>query len=84
MHYPAKFLLLFLVTINSEEILDVAPIGISCVASKGGCGERSLSSMVHGHKLPNFLLSVVVLLVINGRKTAFTLRSEELCKYRCL
>lgn len=84
MLYPDEFLLLFLITFNSEQILVVAPSGISCVASKGGCGERSLSSMVHGHKLPNFLLSVVVILVVNGRKTAFTPRSEELCKYQCL
>lgn len=51
---PAEFLLLRQITLNSEEILHVRPLlGISCVTSKEGCGGRSISSMVHGHKLLN-------------------------------
>lgn len=82
---PAEFLLLCQITIYSEEILDVRPsLGISCVTSEEGCGGRSISSMVHGHKLLNILLSVVMILVMCGKKAAFILKPEEFCMYWCL
>lgn len=39
-------------------------LGISCVSSKEGRREKSVSSMFHGRKLLNILLSVVMILVI--------------------
>lgn len=82
---PAEFILLCQIILDSEAILDVRPLlGISCVAPEDGRGGRSVSNMIHGHKLLNILLSVVVILVIYGKKAAFMLKPEELCVYWCL
>jgi len=70
---PAEFFLLCQITLNTEAILDVRPLlGISW-------GGRFISSMVHGNKLLNILLSVVMIWVIYGRKAAFVLKPGELC-----
>lgn len=70
---------------NSDEILDVRPLlGISCITSKEDHREISISSMVHGRNLLDILLSVVMILVIDGKKAAFMPKPEELCTYWCL
>lgn len=70
---------------NSEEVLDVRLLlGISCINSKEDHRQITVSSMVPGHNLLNVLQSVVMFLVIYGKKAAFMLKPEELCMYWCL
>lgn len=51
---------------------------------KKAAGEDPSQVWFMATKLLNILLSVVMILVIYGKKEAFMLKPEELCMYWCL